>query len=188
MRSPIRRAAALAGTAFVLAACSSAASPSPSDSPSPSAEPTATASPTPSPSPEPTATPAPTATRAPTAIAPQSLTVQLSMTTQRGLIEGPGRCDIGGNETSLYLEHRQGLVLDAYITLGPSAGGLSGPGVPPGGGTYGPEVLQIFVVDATVGSFLKATDPQMIVAAGLKSGTFSGTWKGEPLTGDFTCS
>jgi hypothetical protein len=186
MRSPIRSAAALAGLTIVIAACSSAASPSPSEEASVS--PSAPASVAISASPEPTLVPTPTATPAPTAIAPQSLTVQLSMTTQRGLIEGPGRCDIGLNETSLYLEHRTASALDAYITLGPSAGGMSGPGIPPGGGTYGPEVLQIFVVDASVGSFLKATNPQMIVAAGLKSGSFTGTWKGEPLTGEFTCS
>ncbi len=138
-------------------------------------------------SPEPTLVPTPTATAAPTAIPPQSLTVQLSMTTQRGVLEGPGRCDIGLNETSLYLEHRTAAALDAYITLGPSAGGMSGPGIPRGGGTYGPEVLQIFVQDPG-GSFLKATDPQIIVAAGLKSGTFTGTWKDEPLSGEFTCS
>jgi hypothetical protein len=170
----------------VLASCSSAASPSPSDSPS--RTPSPTAEPTASPTAEPTPTPSPTATPAPTPIAAQSLTVDLSMTSARGTTEGPGRCDIGTNETSLYLEHRQAGTLDVYITLGPSAGGMSGPGLTPGGGTYGPEVLQIFVVDSSVGSFLAAVDPEMVVAAGLKSGTFTGTWKDEPLMGEFTCS
>lgn len=188
MRSPIRSAATLAGLAIVIAACSSAVSPSPSDSPSPTLEPTASPSPTPTATPEPTASPSPTVAPAATAIPPQSLTVDLSMTSARGTTEGPGRCDIGNNESSLYLEHRTAAALDVYITLGPSAGGMSGPGLARGGGTYGPEVLQIFVVDPAVGSFLKAIDPQMIVAAGLKSGSFTGTWKDQPLSGDFTCS
>ncbi len=176
--------AALAGLLLV-AGCSAAATPSPSASaiptPSPTSEPTA------SPTVEPTATPLPTASPVPTPIAAQQLTVELSVTSARGTIEGPGRCDIGLNETSLYLEHRQAGTLDLYITLGPAQGGISGPGLTPGGGSYGAEAVRIRVVDPSIGSFLDAVDPEMVVAPGLKSGMFSGTWKGEPLSGTYTC-
>ncbi len=188
MIRPILRPIWAAAIAAVLlaAGCSDAASPSPSASaiptPSPTREPTA------SPTAEPTATPLPTASPVPTPIAAQELTVDLSVTSARGTIEGPGRCDIGLNETSLYLEHRQGGTLDLYITLGPAQGGISGPGLTSGGGTYGAEAVRIRVVDPAIGSIVDAVDPEMVVAPGLKSGTFTGTWKGEPLSGTYTCA
>jgi hypothetical protein len=115
--------------------------------------------------------------------------VDLFLTYARGTIEGPGRCDIGANESALYIEHRKGgIALDVLITLGPAAGGMSGPPLTPGGGTYGDEKVRIRVSDPQIGSFVDATDTQMIVAPDLKSGTFSATWDGEPLSGDYTCS
>ncbi|MEX0709711.1 MAG: hypothetical protein WD116_00735 [Chloroflexota bacterium] len=174
----------LAAMAVLVIGCSSESSPTPEESVAASLAASASASP----SEEPTATASPTASPVPTAVPAQELTVDLSMTSARGTIEGPGRCDIGLKESSLYLEHREGGTLDVYITLGPAAGGISGPGLTPGGGTYGPEAVRIRVVDPAIGSFVDAIDPEMTVAAGLKSGTFAGTWKDEPLTGEFSCS
>jgi len=44
------------------------------------------------------------------------------------------------------------------------------------------------IYDLVLGGFEEAEDAQADLAPDLRSGDFSGTWKGEPLAASYTCS
>ena len=48
--------------------------------------------------------------------------------------------------------------------------------------------VRVRIYDLVLGGFEEAEDAQADLAPDLRSGDFSGTWKGEPLAASYTCS
>lgn len=179
----------VAGVALLVAGCSTASSPSPSTdarvraSESASESASAPASPSVAPTPIPTPTPTP----GPTPVGEQNLALDLTLTYQGGQLDGPGTCIIGVDGIWIYLDHRTGGALDAYLTVGKAQGGVGG-GPITGGGHFGPDAVRVRIYDHVEGGFTDTEGAQADLAPDLRSGTFSGTWKGDPLTATYICS
>lgn len=179
----------VAGVALLVAGCSTASSPSPSTdarvraSESASESASASASPSVAPTPIPTPTPTP----GPTPVGEQNLALDLTLNYQGGQLDGPGTCIIGVDGIWIYLDHRTGGALDAYLTVGKAQGGVGG-GPITGGGHFGPDAVRVRIYDHANGGFTDTEGAQADLAPDLRSGTFSGTWKGVELTATYICS
>lgn len=113
--------------------------------------------------------------------------MDLTLTYVKGEISGPGTCSIGPDGIWIYLEHRTNGSLDVYLTVGAAQGGVGGGSIA-GGGTFGSDSVRVRVYDLVAGGFTDTADAAADLGSDLRSGHFSGTWKGEPLTADYTCS
>jgi hypothetical protein len=120
-------------------------------------------------------------------VAQQDLDLDLTLTYAKGEITGPGVCSIGPDGIWIYLEHRTNGSLDVYLTVGAAQGGVGG-GAITGGGQFGPEAVRVRIYDLVVGGFIDTENAQADLDPDLRTGSFSGTWNGEPLTADYSCS
>jgi len=113
--------------------------------------------------------------------------MELTLTYSKGQITGPGTCSIAPNGIWIYLEHRTNGQLDVYLTVGAAQGGVGG-GPITGGGHFGPEAARIRIYDLVLGGFTQTEETEAELAPDLRSGQFTGTWSGQPLVADYTCS
>jgi hypothetical protein len=129
---------------------------------------------------------APNTTPSPSPNSGASLSLHVRATYPGGSFEADGHCDLGPDDSWIYLGFQRGSQPEEYLTVGPAPNGIGGSS-PKGGGVFGADSVQIAVYDSSSGALLFAENPRAILPADLRSGSFNGLWKGASIDFVYTC-
>jgi hypothetical protein len=113
-----------------------------------------------------------------------SLHVQVSHLGTR--FEADGHCDIGPDDSWLYLGFQRSGQPEEYLTVGPAPNGVGGMS-PKGGGVFHADSVRIALYDSATGALVFAENALAVLQPDLRGVNFNGLWNGATVDVFYTC-